>query len=323
VAAVCPSFKFCPHSFAQFFVSPLCLKSAVDRELLAVNNEHEKNLQSDSWRVAQLSESTLNPAHPISRFATGNFETLRDAPKAAGFDIRDELLSFYHSHYCAGLMKLCVIGRDPLDRLEEMTRRSFSAVKNLGRQRPDFRAIPLALPEHTGTVTRIVPVKNHRSMELEWLLPPCHHQFLSRPGKLIAHCLAHEAEGSLAHALKERSLINELRASSPEENSSYSVFSLQLELTEAGLQRVDEILSLTFAYVAMLQRSLREQPEVWRRDIFEEVKAVQEMEFLFREKVTQRAASSDRQSCSHAPTVAAGGPSKAGAATCTHFSSFF
>jgi len=134
------------------------------------------------------------------------------APKAAGFDIRDELLSFCHSHYCAGLMKLCVIGRDPLDRLEEMTRRSFSAVRNLGRQRPDYRAIPLALPEHTGTVTRIVPVKNHRSMELEWLLPPCHHQFLSRPGKLIAHCLAHEAEGSLAHALKERSLINELRA---------------------------------------------------------------------------------------------------------------
>jgi secreted Zn-dependent insulinase-like peptidase len=28
--------------FAQFFVAPLCVKSAVDRELNAVNNENEK-----------------------------------------------------------------------------------------------------------------------------------------------------------------------------------------------------------------------------------------------------------------------------------------
>ena len=85
-----------------------------------------------------------------------------------------------------------------------------------------------------------------------------------------------EAEGALALALKacERSIsrslmiidiminellmiidimINELRASSPEENSSYSVFSpalqldrdidRELELTEVGLQQVDEIFS--------------------------------------------------------------------------------
>src|SRR5688572_3766684 len=80
--------------FAQFFIAPLCLKSAVDRELLAVNNEHEKNLQSDYWRIAQLSESTLNPAHPVSRFATGNFLTLRDEPKEKGIDIREHLLTW-------------------------------------------------------------------------------------------------------------------------------------------------------------------------------------------------------------------------------------
>jgi insulysin len=57
--------------------------------LNAVNNEHEKNLQSDYWRMAQLSESALNPDHPIARFSTGNFVTLRDEPKAKGIDIRE------------------------------------------------------------------------------------------------------------------------------------------------------------------------------------------------------------------------------------------
>jgi secreted Zn-dependent insulinase-like peptidase len=53
--------------FAQFFVAPLCLESAVDRELLAVNNENERNLQIDAWRVNQVAESGVNPEHPLSR----------------------------------------------------------------------------------------------------------------------------------------------------------------------------------------------------------------------------------------------------------------
>jgi len=269
--------------FAQFFVAPLCLESAVSRELLAVNNEHEKNLQSDMWRIMQLADSGLNPAHPISRFSTGNFDTLRDGPKAQGLDVRALLLKFYKEHYSANLMKLCVLGAEPLDTLEQWVRASFSDVPNCGRPRPSFLSIPLALPAHTGTLTRVVPVKNQRSLEVEWLLPPLHHLYRAGPGRLVAHCIAHEAAGSLAHLLKARSLVNELRSGAPEENSSYSVYSLQMDLTETGLAQVETILALTFSYIAMLQRALAEQPDAWK-GIYEEVAAVQQMDFVFREK---------------------------------------
>lgn len=82
--------------FAQFFVAPLCLKSAVDRELNAVNNENEKNLQHDGWRIAQLSESTLNPDHPISRFSTGTWgicQTEGRGERREGSGRTDHLLS--------------------------------------------------------------------------------------------------------------------------------------------------------------------------------------------------------------------------------------
>ena len=238
----------------------------------------------DVWRLNQLAESSLNPAHPVSRFSTGNFVTLRDEPKAKGIDIREKLLEFYYKHYSANLMKLCVVGREDLDTLEKWVTTSFSDVKNLNLQRPDFLSIPLALPEHTRTLTRIVPVKNHRSLELEWILPPTHHQCFTQPARLIAHCCAHEAEGSLAYLLKERSLVNELRSGTPEQNSSYSLGQIQMELTESGLESIDEIIALTFSYLHMLRRSLESSPQVWRDEIFEEVRAVQEMEFLFREK---------------------------------------
>ena len=40
--------------FSQFFLSPLFTESATDREVNAVNSEHEKNIPNDTWRINQV-----------------------------------------------------------------------------------------------------------------------------------------------------------------------------------------------------------------------------------------------------------------------------
>ncbi|CAE8667605.1 unnamed protein product, partial [Polarella glacialis] len=67
--------------FAQFFVAPLFSEDATARELQAVDSEHSKNLQQDSWRQSQLLRNSANPEHPLHHFMTGNSETLRDRPE--------------------------------------------------------------------------------------------------------------------------------------------------------------------------------------------------------------------------------------------------
>lgn len=42
---------------------------------------HGKNINSDMWRQMQLWRGAGNPAHPFSRFHTGNHETLMSKPK--------------------------------------------------------------------------------------------------------------------------------------------------------------------------------------------------------------------------------------------------
>ena len=42
--------------FSQFFVAPLFTASATNRELNAIESEHAKNINSDSFRVYQVSE---------------------------------------------------------------------------------------------------------------------------------------------------------------------------------------------------------------------------------------------------------------------------
>ena len=81
--------------FAQFFIAPLFTPGAVSNESHAVNAEHEKNLQSDEWRLQQLLQHLSNPAHPFSRFPTGNLQTLNKS------NILDYLHNYYSTHYSA------------------------------------------------------------------------------------------------------------------------------------------------------------------------------------------------------------------------------
>lgn len=68
-------FFFC--RFAQFFLCPLFDESCKDREVNAVDSEHEKNLMNDAWRLFQLEKATGNPDHPFSKFGTGTHSATR------------------------------------------------------------------------------------------------------------------------------------------------------------------------------------------------------------------------------------------------------
>ena len=82
--------------FSGFFTSPLLKESSVEREVRAVNSEHNKNLQNDGWRIMQLSRSLSKDGHPYQKFGTGSIDTLWNEPRAKGLHIRDELIKFYN-----------------------------------------------------------------------------------------------------------------------------------------------------------------------------------------------------------------------------------
>ena len=89
---------FLNHSldlFSHFFIDPLFTESSTYSEMFAVNQEHEKNLLSDAWKLWELLKSVSNPKHPFSQFSTGNFETLNKT------GVRDALLDYYHRNYVA------------------------------------------------------------------------------------------------------------------------------------------------------------------------------------------------------------------------------
>jgi len=68
--------------FSGFFHCPLFAPSCTSRELHAVDSEHKKNLQNDSWRTFQMSKSLSRPGHVFAKFGSGNMLSLTAAAKA-------------------------------------------------------------------------------------------------------------------------------------------------------------------------------------------------------------------------------------------------
>lgn len=153
--------------FAQFFIAPLFTESATDREINAVNSEHEKNLAIDIWRIRQVTKSLADPKHPYSRFGTGNKKTLADDPLAQGINVREELIRFHEKWYSANIMCLAVYGKDSLDDLENMVNSKFSGIVNKNVESPKWFEQPFLKDQHQTKVF-IVPVKDSRTLTINF-----------------------------------------------------------------------------------------------------------------------------------------------------------
>ncbi|TYZ68896.1 hypothetical protein PybrP1_010965 [[Pythium] brassicae (nom. inval.)] len=265
--------------FAQFFVAPLFTPGATEREMHAVDSENAKNLQNDHRRLYQLEKSLASPAHPFHKFGTGNLATLGHGPKARGLDVRQALLDFHAAHYSASIMKLVVYGKEDLATLARWATERFAAVRSSGRSFPTFGgAVPFDGPRLARRV-HVAPVKDVRSIALAWPLPPLHYEFLAKPSKVLSHLLGHEGRGSLLSFLKAQEWANGLSAGLTRDHEDWSLFSVTVDATDAGIAHADDVVTAVYQYVRLL-RGKAPLP----RWIFEEAQALSLVAFRFKSK---------------------------------------
>ena len=238
--------------FAQFFICPLFSAGATGRELAAVDSEHSKNIQDDSWRAFQLEKSTSSQSHPYSKFATGDSRTLRDIPLQNGIDVRQRLLEFHKTYYSSNQMKLVIVGRQSVDQLELMAREYFSEIPNYRIDSPSYGfGSDLPLTE-LGRHIQYIPVKELRIVELTWPTPCMLAQYWKGPDRYISNLLGHEGPGSVLALLKELGWANELSAGLTLDNSTFGFFKVHVDCTAVGITKVYEICAVIFQYIQLL-----------------------------------------------------------------------
>lgn len=70
-------FNLCTLRFAHLFISPLFTETALEREVLAVESEHQKYISDDWRRIERVIAQTGKPGHPFGRYRTGKFKKLK------------------------------------------------------------------------------------------------------------------------------------------------------------------------------------------------------------------------------------------------------
>lgn len=233
--------------FSDFFKAPLFDKTFAEREVNAVNSEHDKNILSDGWRANYVSSQVAEKGHPIRSFGTGNKDTL------AG-DNRPALLEFYKKYYSAPNMKLAMISSLSLESQEKAVQKYFSGIPahpvKIPEIDPDFRR-PL---KNKYRLLKIKMIKDVRSLEIEFpTIRLIDHQE-SKPAGILGSILGYEGKGSLLSKLKEEGLVLGLSAGGGSSHENINSMSINVSLTKKGVKNYERILELTFSYIKMLQK---------------------------------------------------------------------
>ncbi|XP_071342752.1 nardilysin-like [Trachinotus anak] len=269
--------------WAQFFICPLMIEDAIDREVEAVDSEYQLARPSDSHRKEMLFGSLAKPGHPMSKFCWGNAQTLKHEPREKQINTYQRLRDFWRRYYSAHYMTLTVQSKETLDTLEQWVREIFIKVPNNGEPRPDFSHLqqPFDTPAF-NRLYRVVPVRKVHALTISWAVPPQGKHYRVKPLHYISWLIGHEGTGSILSLLRKKCWALALFGGNSEtgfdQNTTYSIFSISITLTDQGYQNFYQVVDFVFQYLKMLQTLGPQQR------IYEEIQKIEANEFHYQEQ---------------------------------------
>ncbi|KAM3177861.1 hypothetical protein ACTXT7_003698 [Hymenolepis weldensis] len=238
--------------FSNLFESPLFTESATEREVNAVDSEHAKNYSADNRRVMQVDKLLASQEHDYAKFSTGNKMTLFDNLREKSINVRDELVKFHAKYYSSNIMAVTIVAKESLDEMESRYAPLFVNIPNLNISPKTWSSTPW-MKEYLQKKISIVPVRDTHELRLLWPTKDYTEFYKAAPENYLIHLLGHESAGSLLSELKRRQLATALVTESFRPGSGFASVLLYIELTDQGLERVDEIITLVFQYINMLK----------------------------------------------------------------------
>jgi len=226
--------------------APLFDKTYSAREVKAVNNEHQKNKLNDGWRGNFISQQISEPGHPLTKFGTGNKDTLSG-------DNRPALLDFYNKYYSASNMKLVLISNIPMQNLFGIAKKYFSDIPTRKVNIPSMPKVFRKPLNNQFRLLKIKTIKDIRSLEIDFPTIRLKDYQDSKPAGIIGSLIGHEGKGSLLSKLKEEGLVLSLSAGGGGSHPDINSFGISVSLTQKGLKNYERILHLIFNYIRMIR----------------------------------------------------------------------
>ncbi len=213
--------------FSNFFICPLFDQSCLSREMNAVDSEHKKNILNDNWRNFQMIRNICNNQSPLSKFSTGNLETL-NLP-----NIREIVIDFFNKYYSSNIMKMSVLynGEQSEDIIIEGIKNHFNNIKNKNVSINRELKINHLLSEKN---IKIVPIKDNDYLILLFELSYNSNIKNNNIINYISYLINHQGDNTLYNYLNKNGHIEDMYSSEECSIDNCLIFSIKFKLTKTA-----------------------------------------------------------------------------------------
>ena len=232
--------------FGHFFISPKFEADYLEREKSAVDSEWRRQFEHDGWRCQNLERSLSPKNHPMSRFSTGNLESLKNID-------RDVALHWYKAHYTPEKMRLIVYSTQPLGALKRQVEKIFSQIPKRSVEDKAFPPVMLS-DERKAQIVYIEPKQERKYLMLRFDLPKelaADREY--HPNRLLSAILSSSNSGSLLRQLKDEGLALNILTSKDIFSKDHAQFVIDVELTDHGAREHIKVISKCFESLAAIK----------------------------------------------------------------------
>lgn len=255
--------------FSGFFECPLLDKNYVNKEMNAVNSEHEKNKLNDNWREDIVMYELTNKTTPIKKFSTGTLSTL-NIP-----DIREKVKDFMNKYYSANIMNLVIMSKTSLVSLESMVKKYFSKIKNNNVTiKREYNSV-----FNKQSWVDIIPIKNNNKLQITWEVDVNRSDLKYKILPFIGHILGHEGEKTFGDYLMTNQYVKRFVIGEDVFVDNKSLFNAIFSLTDEGVNRCDKIYNGLYKLIDMVKNA----PKNEIQKLYEEQRTVKQLLFDYME----------------------------------------
>ncbi len=264
------SFHEALDRFSHFFIDPLFNPSGVHRELHAVDQENDKNIENDVWREWMIFKENGSMNHPNRFFSTGNKQTLGEIPVAV-------LRKWYEKHYSADKMHLVIYSPLSIQELEKLVSTDFSSVPKREIEPLSIEG-PVASDYQKGSIFFIKPVKDLRTISFTWEIPSELANDEHKTGKFFAYLLKSKAENSLFQQLHQEQLAEDLDVDVEQIGKTSEFFRIEIALTSNGVGQLQTVIDRVFQAINHLKSAEKPLP------LYEELKTMAKVRYQYQSR---------------------------------------
>jgi insulysin len=214
--------------FSRFFIDPLFNENSVQREINAVNSEHEKNINDDNWRTNQVIRNLAKQDNNYNTFATGSNKTMDNKT------IRNEMIEFYNKYYVSENISICIVSNINIKKQQELLKATFGKIP---KKLKNNITIKKPIYNNFGETYQMIPVSDIQKVIYTWEIK----------SGIIESNKIYEIISELLIAGHKKSFTNFLKVSGLAEScytniqEEVGIFSLYINLTKLGLSKLNQI----------------------------------------------------------------------------------